>query len=101
MAASEENREYEMNTAYDHMSLEEEEEGGLIVEGHDVNDRGQVKFDFRHCLVGRFLTDKVINFPAMKNTMASLWRPGKGVCRGGAQAISLWGQSIYFEILKG
>ena len=29
---------------------------------------------------GKFLTDKVINFPAMKNTMASVWRPGKGVC---------------------
>lgn len=80
MAASAENREYEMNKAYDHISLEEEEEGGLIVEGDDVNDGGQVKFDFRHCLVCRFLTDKVINFPAMKNTMASLWRPGKGVC---------------------
>lgn len=30
--------------------------------------------------MGRILTDKVINFPDMKNTMASLWHPGKGVC---------------------
>ena len=30
--------------------------------------------------MGRFLTDKAINFPAMKNTMAALWRPEKGIC---------------------
>ena len=30
-------------------------------------------------LGGRFLTNKVINFAVIKSTMASLWRPGKGV----------------------
>ena len=29
--------------------------------------------------MGRFLTDRAINFVAMKNTLASLWRPVKGV----------------------
>nr|DAD38903.1 TPA_asm: hypothetical protein HUJ06_013225 [Nelumbo nucifera] len=32
------------------------------------------------CLVGRFLTDKSINFNVMKHQMASIWHPGKGVC---------------------
>ena len=41
---------------------------------------GFFKIDSRYCLVGRFLTDKVINFAAMKNTMAALWRLGRGVC---------------------
>lgn len=59
--------------------MEEEEEGGLIVEGDDVNESGQGNIDFWFCVVGKFLTNKVINFPIMKNTMASLWRLGKGV----------------------
>ncbi|KAH9705864.1 CCHC-type domain-containing protein [Citrus sinensis] len=62
------------------MSIEDEEEDGLIIEGEDIDDGNKVNIDYRCCLVGRFLTDKVINFAAMKNTMASLWRPGKGVC---------------------
>lgn len=80
MATSEGYQEFEINKDYAHMCLEEEEEKGLIVEGDDVNNGGQVKIDFRYCLVGRFLTDKVINFLAIKNIMASLWRPVKGVC---------------------
>ncbi|XP_037494734.1 uncharacterized protein LOC119370531 [Jatropha curcas] len=31
------------------------------------------------CLVGHFLTDKTINFQAMKQTLASLWRPFMGM----------------------
>ena len=52
----------------------------MILEGEDIDGGNNVKTEYRFCLVGRFLTDKVINFEAMKNTMASLWRPGKGVC---------------------
>ncbi|KAH9752557.1 CCHC-type domain-containing protein [Citrus sinensis] len=77
---SEGNPEIEINNGYAHISLAEEEDGGLIVEGDAGNEGGPASIDFRFCLVGRFLTDKVINFPAMKNTMASVWRPGKGVC---------------------
>ncbi|KAH9726543.1 CCHC-type domain-containing protein [Citrus sinensis] len=75
---SEGNPEIRINNGYAHICLDEEE-GGLIIEGDAGNEGGPVSIDFRFCLVGRFLTDKVINFPAMKNTMASLWRPGKGV----------------------
>lgn len=73
-------QEFEINTGYTHISLEKEEEGGLIVEGDDVNESGPGTLESRFCLVGRFLKDKVINLSAMKNTMASLWRPRKGVC---------------------
>lgn len=31
------------------------------------------------CLVGRFLTDRNIRVPIMKDRMADIWRPGRGV----------------------
>lgn len=31
------------------------------------------------CSGGRFITDKNINFQAMKNLLASLWRPKEGM----------------------
>ncbi|KAH9708700.1 reverse transcriptase domain-containing protein [Citrus sinensis] len=72
--------EADLNNSYARLTLAEEEEGGIIVAGVEDDECMEAKSDFRYCLVGRFLTDKVINFPAMKTTMASLWRPGKGVC---------------------
>ena len=30
--------------------------------------------------MGKFLTDKSVNFNAMKNRMATLWQPGRGLC---------------------
>lgn len=35
--------------------------------------------DVHLCMVGRFLNEGVVDFTAMKHTLASLWRPGKGV----------------------
>lgn len=32
-----------------------------------------------HCLLGRFLTDRAINFNIIRSRMASIWHPGKGV----------------------
>lgn len=80
MANNNSNLAFDVCNAYENVSIEEEEEGGLIVKGDDVDEGEETKIDFRYCLVGRFLTDKVINFSAMKNTLASLWRPGKGAC---------------------
>ena len=31
-------------------------------------------------MVGRLLIDKLVNFGALKNTLATLWQPVKGVC---------------------
>ncbi|KAH1096419.1 hypothetical protein J1N35_013340 [Gossypium stocksii] len=36
--------------------------------------------DYRICLVGRCLTDGVVNFPSLHNTMADLWHPIGGIC---------------------
>ncbi|KAK6147743.1 hypothetical protein DH2020_018655 [Rehmannia glutinosa] len=58
------------------MQLEEEEEGGLLIENTDDGAETQ---DLRWCLVGRFLSDRQVNFLAMKNTLAAIWRPVKGV----------------------
>ena len=35
---------------------------------------------FELSLVGRFLTDRSINFNFMRDRLSHLWRPGKGVC---------------------
>ncbi|EEF44125.1 conserved hypothetical protein [Ricinus communis] len=61
-----------MEASYDMFSIADEEEGGLVLEG-EVLEVEQV--DYRWCLVGRVLTDKQVDFTAMKNMMASLWRP--------------------------
>ncbi|KAK6141663.1 hypothetical protein DH2020_024605 [Rehmannia glutinosa] len=58
------------------MQLEEEEEGGLLIEGPELEEQSQ---DLRWCLVGRLLSERQVNFMAMKNTLASIWRPVKGV----------------------
>ncbi|KAF4350415.1 hypothetical protein F8388_004663 [Cannabis sativa] len=57
-------------------SIEGEDDGDLGVDflvpddqdGHD-----------HHCIIGRFLTARPIDFEAMRHVMASLWQPGRGV----------------------
>lgn len=34
---------------------------------------------FEPCLVGRFLTEKIINIRAMKTKLADLWKPAMGI----------------------
>ncbi|XP_074356269.1 uncharacterized protein LOC141695969 [Apium graveolens] len=63
-----------MEDMYSRLSLEEEEEGGVVI---GVEDVGRQKDSF--VLIGRFLTDRNINFQAMQNVLASLWRPKEGV----------------------
>ncbi|KAL8543582.1 hypothetical protein ACS0TY_004230 [Phlomoides rotata] len=55
-------------------SLEEEDD--LILK-HPIADESHRAADF--CLVGRFLTNQNINFNAMKNRLADIWKPVKGV----------------------
>lgn len=67
--------------AMNNVLLDDEEEGGIaIVDG----DEGGMQDEFsignaRLCLIGRFLTEGVLDFSAMKQTLAALWRPGRGV----------------------
>uniref|UniRef100_A0A803NPV8 Reverse transcriptase domain-containing protein n=1 Tax=Cannabis sativa TaxID=3483 RepID=A0A803NPV8_CANSA len=43
------------------------------------NEEDDQAFDDRWCLVGKFLTNRSIDFDAMRHMMASLWQPDKGV----------------------
>lgn len=70
---------------YSRLSLEEEDEGGLVVAA------GEIKARTTYVLVGKFLTEKNINFNAMKNVIASLWRPKEGM-----EIIDLGGQRYLF-----
>lgn len=72
--AGERNNMHEMEKGFAMISLEDEEHGGLVYEEEVV---AASEIDLRWCLVGRFLTDSPIDFQAMQNKLASLWRPGK------------------------
>ena len=72
--------EAEVREVYSQLSIDEEEEVGLVFKEDEIQAEKEENLNLQFCLVGRFLIDKAINFPAMKNTMAGLWRPGKGIC---------------------
>lgn len=63
------------------ISLDEDDEGGIalgdIGEGNPTEQ--QLIGDPKLCLVGKFLTEGVFDFTAMQHTLATLWKPGKGV----------------------
>lgn len=59
---------------YARMTLEEEEEGGVIVGKEEIQHSKKT-----YVLIEKFMTDKNINFQAMQNILASLWRPKEGV----------------------
>ena len=54
---------------------EEEEEEFEVVQEGESDQQETTKW----VLVGRFLTDHPVNSQAMKSTLASIWRPVKGV----------------------
>nr|GMC47127.1 uncharacterized protein LOC112498821 [Ipomoea batatas] len=56
----------ELEMAYASLEINEEETEGLELEQSD---------DLRFSLVGRFLTDKTVKFPFMRDTMATVWKP--------------------------
>lgn len=66
----------ELNERYADLRIEDEEDGGLI---YDKNEEHLDEIDIRWYLVGKLLTERPADFDAMKNVMASLWRPGKGM----------------------
>ncbi|XP_016721278.1 uncharacterized protein At4g02000-like [Gossypium hirsutum] len=45
---------------------------------HEVT--GEESFIFQFFLVGRCLTDSVVHFSSLRNTMADLWHPIGGIC---------------------
>lgn len=67
--------------AMNNITLDDEEEGGLALEETECEKGGEgfKDFDTKLCLMGRFITEGVVDFSAMQQTLAALWRPGKGV----------------------
>ncbi|XP_030498040.2 uncharacterized protein LOC115713699 [Cannabis sativa] len=55
--------------------IEEEDLSELTV-SHEGEEEG---IDDRWCLVGRFLSHRVIDFDKIQNILASLWQPGMGM----------------------
>lgn len=53
-----------------------EEEDGLIIGTNDVKDTTE---ENKFVLIGQLVTDKPIKFNVMKDTLAVVWRPGKGM----------------------
>lgn len=58
------------------LTIGEEEEGGLVLEGDCGNE---AEYEFSLCLVGRFLVTKSVNFQAMQDTLIPIWQPMKGI----------------------
>ncbi|MBA0770301.1 hypothetical protein Gotri_018957 [Gossypium trilobum] len=63
-----------MEDAMTNLKLLDDEEEVI----HEVT--GEESFIFQFCLVGRCLTDSVVHFPSLRNTMADLWHPIGGIC---------------------
>ncbi|PPR80928.1 hypothetical protein GOBAR_AA39785 [Gossypium barbadense] len=57
------------------LNIMDDEEEPMVMAGDEIAN-GHLN-DF--CLVGRVLTDSVVNFPPLKNTLADLWHPLRGV----------------------
>ncbi|MBA0756367.1 hypothetical protein Gogos_022322 [Gossypium gossypioides] len=57
------------------LNIIDDEEDPMVVLG--VNNDDEKSYDL--CLVGRVLTDSVVNFPSLRNTLADLWHPLRGV----------------------
>lgn len=69
-----------ITSAMNEITLEDEENGGLSVDYSDDNEQvTQSVFNPKLCLIGRFISEGQIDFQAMKQTLAALWRPGNGV----------------------
>lgn len=66
--------ELSLEERYANLIIADDEEDGLIVENTDV-----VETKPAFVLVRRLLTQKNINFNAMRNVIASMWRPKKGM----------------------
>ncbi|MBA0751603.1 hypothetical protein Gogos_000517 [Gossypium gossypioides] len=57
------------------LNIMDEEKDPLVVVGDDI----VVEPEYGLCLVERVLTNSIVNFPSLKNTMADLWHLLRGV----------------------
>lgn len=61
---------------YSNLLKNDEEFEGLILEDIPENNPNN---GYAICVVGSLLTDRKVNFAAMKDTFSSIWKPVKGV----------------------
>lgn len=66
----------EIEDKYAALNIDKEDDKGVE---YDEDLEETVSIDTRWSLVGRFLVDIPADFNAMQNTMAGLWKPGKGM----------------------
>ncbi|MBA0576276.1 hypothetical protein Golob_027969 [Gossypium lobatum] len=64
-----------VDTELANLNIIDEEEDPMLVLGENKAD--EKLHDL--CLVGRVLTDSIVNFPFLRNTLADLWHPLRGV----------------------
>lgn len=71
----------DLTQAMNNIVLEDEEEGGIALEDYVHNEfaENHPTSNVKLCLVGKFLTEGIFDFQAMQQTLAPLWKPGKGV----------------------
>lgn len=74
MASS--SKQNSIEEGYANLSINDEDDEGLILE--EINEDAGIT-DLGLCLVGSFMTNRRINFMAMQDTIAAIWRPVKGV----------------------
>uniref|UniRef100_A0A803P1Q3 DUF4283 domain-containing protein n=1 Tax=Cannabis sativa TaxID=3483 RepID=A0A803P1Q3_CANSA len=65
-----------MDEQYAAFTIEDKDEEGLFFEA-GTDELSEI--DDRWLLVGRFLTNRSIDFQPMQNKMATLWQPGRGL----------------------
>lgn len=58
------------------LSLIEDEDEGLVIGNDDIKEVGE---EFKFTLVGHLATEKPIKFNVLKDTLALVWSPGKGM----------------------
>lgn len=63
------------------ITLDDEEDGEIALGENEVINQGEnfCSGDVKLCLVGKFINEGIVDFSAMQQTLAALWRPGKGV----------------------
>lgn len=72
----------EMAREWQKMKLADVEDGGFEDTGAEVvelNPSEVSQVDSQWTMVGKFLSDRFVNFNAMKSILANLWRPLMGV----------------------
>lgn len=58
------------------LNISDEEEEGYSIEEEDIPSQNKAQ---QFILVGKLLTERSVKFNIMKETLAAVWRPGKGM----------------------